>query len=71
MNPDHVNWCKNLFATIKDGGAWAVPRSGLVFRKEGNALRLVALADGISADASSDFESIRAHFAAAGIKVTK
>lgn len=69
MNPEHVKWCKSLFATIKDGGAWAVPRSGLVFRKEGKTLKLVALADGISADASADLAAIKEHFAAAGIKV--
>jgi len=35
-------WSLNHFAMLREGGVWAVPRSGLLFRKEGNALILIA-----------------------------
>jgi hypothetical protein len=29
----HVAWCKRHHASIKIGGVWGVPRSGLLFKK--------------------------------------
>jgi hypothetical protein len=37
----HIQWCKNFMQSLMDGGAWAVPRSALAFRKRGNTLVLV------------------------------
>ena len=39
-DPAYVAWSRNLFATITDGGAWGIPRSGLIFRKRGQRLEL-------------------------------
>src|SRR5215469_2772959 len=33
MNQNHITWCKTNHALIKEGGSWAVPRSGLIFKK--------------------------------------
>jgi hypothetical protein len=41
LNHDQ-QWSLNLFNRIAEGGTWAVPRSGLVFRKEKGSLVLVA-----------------------------
>lgn len=79
MNPAHVRWCANLFASIKDGGAWGVPRSGLIYRKRGGALVLVArmphdpalpiTAEQLAEMQQSDIDATREHFTAAGIEV--
>lgn len=34
-------WSRNLFNSLRDGGTWGVPRSGLVFCRRGDALHLV------------------------------
>lgn len=34
-------WCRELFAGLRVGGVWAVPRSGLVFRRDAGELVLV------------------------------
>lgn len=66
----NAQWCRNLFAMLNDGGVWAVPRSGLVFRKQDGALVLQArLAGTFPVDQATDFDCIRSHFEAAGIKV--
>lgn len=68
-----LQWCRNLFASLNDGGLWAVPRSGLVFRKERQALVLQETIPGICSvsDSEADYVCIRDHFADAGIRVTK
>lgn len=60
-------WCRWLFDSLRDGGEWIVPRSGLIFRKAEQPREFV-LVDGDDAD---DFESIREHFEHAGISVRK
>lgn len=82
LNPAHVAWCQNLWNMMADGGAWAVPRSGLIFNKRGGKLVLVArmpydeeampgtiTAEELSLQQSNDFEGTRAHFAAFGVTV--
>ena len=70
MRDANQAWCCNLMAVLKDGGRWAVPRSGLVFRKEGKALNLVRLLPGFAEAAQvADFASIQKHFGAAGFTV--
>jgi len=33
-------WARNMWAMLKDGGVWGVPRSGLMYRKEDGRLVL-------------------------------
>jgi hypothetical protein len=80
-----TGWCQNLFATLSEGGVWGVPRSGLVFQKQGEKLVLVqrlpleiAEPSMIGADRETllkfqdeDFEVIREVFAVAGITVER
>ena len=76
---DQLAWCMNLFDTIVDGGSWAVPRSGLIFNRDGNMLKLVArmphdpdmplTPEQLQDYQQSDYEIIRRRFEAAGIKV--
>jgi len=40
IKPEHIAWSKNVFASIKDGGTWGVPRSGLIFKKVGDHLEI-------------------------------
>jgi hypothetical protein len=35
-------WCRSHFDTMADGGIWAVPRSGLIFTRRGEALELTS-----------------------------
>jgi hypothetical protein len=34
----YTEWCRDLFARIRPGGLWGIPRTGLVFRKTGPVL---------------------------------
>lgn len=82
---EHVEWCRNVFRALNEGGVWGVPRSGLVFTKRGEELvlteRLPASVEQsrtyqgedlqLRAYQDEDFEVIKAHFAAAGITVTE
>jgi hypothetical protein len=33
MNPEHVRWSRNHFNLLSLNATWAVPRSGLIFKK--------------------------------------
>jgi hypothetical protein len=88
MNPyptgdpvEHAGWCRQMFASLAEGGVWGIPRSGVVFRKEGDAL---VLTESMPYDESmpltfaqfteqqnGEFETVREHFAAAGIEVRR
>lgn len=35
----HV-WCRQLFASLNEGGTWSIPRSGLIFMKRDGKLML-------------------------------
>ena len=37
-----TRWSRNLFNSLRDGGTWGVPRSGLVFQRRGKTLHLIA-----------------------------
>lgn len=77
----HVPWCKVTFASLVEGGVWGVPRSGLIFRKEGGALVLAQempydeampiTPEQLREQQDAEFEQIREHFAAAGIEVRR
>ena len=38
---DHTLWCRTLFEKLADDEYWAIPRSGMVFRKSKAAKSLV------------------------------
>ena len=79
LNPAHVEWSRNQFRTITDGGAWGIPRSGLIFTKRGNTLVLTArmphdpampiTAEQLREQQDSDIQGTVLHFGAAGIEV--
>ena len=80
LNEDHVEWCRRQFNILTDGGAWGIPRSGLIFERHGgNRLVLVArmphdpampiTADELREQQDSDIEGTVLHFGAAGIEV--
>ena len=43
-DPKNLAWSRALCATISTGGSWAVPRSGLIFRKTGEREFTLAVA---------------------------
>ena len=75
------SWCRQLFDSMKDGGIWGIPRSGLVFRKSGDQLVLVdtmphdpamtVSPKQLKAAQESDYRATARHFGAAGITVTR
>lgn len=70
MKTEYVNWCRQLFDSLNDGGKWIVPRSGLVYRKLGDSLHLIErLPDYDESLQESDVNAIAVHFGAAGISV--
>lgn len=36
-----LDWCRNLVRTLKDGGVWGIPRSGIVFTIDKKNQRLI------------------------------
>jgi hypothetical protein len=79
LNPAHVNWSRDHFRVMSDGGTWAVPRSGMVFVKHGNRLELSArmphdpampiTPEELQEQQQADFDIIKLHFEAAGVTV--
>jgi hypothetical protein len=83
LDPSHVAWCGRHFSFLAEGGVWAVPRSGLVFQRRGDTLVLIESMpwmpemEGIVTPAELDeqqaceYDQIRNHMRAAGVKVTR
>jgi hypothetical protein len=79
LDPDGVAWCKKLLNSLNDHGVWGVPRSGLMFQRQGDMLVLIdrmPYMDGMPvtpaqlvAQQDAEFELTRRYFAAAGITV--
>lgn len=79
LNQEHVMWCRKRFLALKDGGAWGVPRSGLLFVKRGIRLVLTArmpwmaempiTAERLRAQQDNELDLTRIYFGAAGIEV--
>ena len=38
---EFANWCLQMWRMLRDGGTWAVPRSGLIFQKRSGKLVLI------------------------------
>jgi len=81
MDREHIEWSRRHFATMKDGGVWGVPRSGLVFQRQGAALVLIEQMPWIedmpltkaqlAEQQQGDFDVIQKYFGAAGITVLR
>jgi hypothetical protein len=79
LDPAMVEWSRQRFEQMADGGAWAVPRSGMIFVRRGERLELTArmpyvvgmpvAKDVFREQQRLEFESIERHFKAAGIAV--
>lgn len=81
LNPAHVVWCRHLFDMLHDKGVWGIPRSGLIFQKQGDALVLIdrmpymegmPISDEeLATQQDHDYEDTCENFGAAGVKVRK
>lgn len=79
MDREHIEWSRRHFAMMKDGGVWGVPRSGLVFQRQGDELVLMTrmpheegmpvTPEQLAEQQRSDIAIITAHFGAAGVTV--
>jgi len=77
--PDMVQWSRRHFDSLKDGGRWAVPRSGMIFVKKADKLVLTLrmphdphmpiTAEELDRQQQREFADIKRHFEAAGISV--
>ena len=78
-SPAHVEWSRQHFDMMKEGGTWGVPRSGLLFNKSGKTLLLTARMphdpampispEQLAEQQQADFDIIKQNFGAAGIAV--
>lgn len=79
---DEIVWSIGLMASLREGGVWGVPRSGLVFQKRGDALVLVGKMPYEDSDLSlprelydegqeADIDGILKRFEAAGFQVLR
>lgn len=71
----HADWCNLQWLSVKMGGLWIVPRSGLILTKTPEGFNLTGIEKIFEgkrfADYQrSDFDCIKSHFAAADLKVT-
>lgn len=79
LNPAHVEWCRKMFAKMRDKAIWGIPRNGLLFERQGNELVLIGRQPyhpGMGGSErrwlqyqESQLEETREHFAAAGVTV--
>jgi hypothetical protein len=79
----HEQWCQQLWDVIKDGGVWAIPRSGLIFVKREKEKQLVltdamphqadmpVTAAELKAQQDSDFDLTVQHFGKIGVAVVR
>lgn len=78
--PEHVAWCRRQIDMLNLGGAWAIPRSGLIFTKTGdNEFTLTArmpwsaemegtiTAEQLAEQQQEEYDVNRRYFAAAGV----
>lgn len=63
ITPEILNWCRNLVATLRHGGTWGIPRSGVVFKIDKERKRLVMT---LGNESDEDFISTKRVFAKIG-----
>lgn len=64
----YQDWCRSLVFSIRHGGRWGIPRSGLVFEIDHDNRRLVL----VHGDPESeDFKETRRQFAGIAWEVTQ
>jgi hypothetical protein len=78
MSPE-AQWSLNTFKSLQEGGGWAVPRSGLIFRKRGDTMVLTNVmphaadmpitAKQLREQQQSELRVITRYFGEAGIEV--
>lgn len=61
--PEVLNWCRNLVATIRHGGSWGIPRSGIIFKIDQDQKRLILV---VGEDTNEDFLASKRVFAQIG-----
>jgi hypothetical protein len=81
MVEQHAAWCRQHFARMGPGCIWAVPRTGLIFRRTGNVLLWVGTIPPEPAKRMSpaklaearedDYESHADHFSRAGVSINR
>jgi hypothetical protein len=79
VNQAHIDWSRNHFEMIADGGTWGIPRSGLIFTKRGRTFELTArmphdpampiTVDELREQQARELADVIEHFGAAGIAV--
>jgi hypothetical protein len=70
LDPNHVEWSRLLFASLKEGAVWGVPRSLLIFQRRGETLVLLDPRE-LTEDQQFEYDGIVEHFGAAGVTVMK
>lgn len=78
-DPISIEWARKHFDAMADEATWSVRRCGLIFKKQGDTLYLMArmahnpnvpgTAEELDAQQRTEFTTIRDHFEAAGVKV--
>ncbi|NDD52328.1 hypothetical protein EBZ39_00350 [bacterium] len=58
-----LNWCRNLVETIRDGGVWGIPRSGVIFKIDKKKKCLILT---LGSEYNPDFIATRRVFAQIG-----
>jgi len=81
LDPAHIEWSRRQFAMMKDGGVWGIPRSGVVFQRQGDELVLIlqmphteempVTPEQLDQQQQADFDVVKKHFEAAGIVVRR
>lgn len=78
-NAASIAWSKKQFALLAENGAWAIPRSGMIFTRRGNKLVLTSRmpyqeempisAEKLADQQRREYLLCKRHFAAAGIQI--
>jgi hypothetical protein len=79
MNDNEIEWSRQRFQMMADGGTWAVPRSGLIFTRRGKTLVLTArmphmpeipiTPEQLAEQQQGDYDAIAERMIAAGVEM--
>ena len=70
LDSSHIQWTRATVNSLKVGGVWAVPRSGALVSRTGEAEVEIAVPPDAGADQVDDAILIARHCTAAGFEVT-